>query len=51
MKIMLDTNILISAALFPRGTAAKAYLKAMVPPYEPIICDYVVDELKRKFQE
>jgi len=25
MKIMIDTNILISAALFPNGTAAKAF--------------------------
>ena len=29
MRILLDTNILISAALFPNGTAAKAYIKAV----------------------
>lgn len=51
MKIMLDTNIIISAALFPHGTAAKAFFKAMMPPYEPIICDYVIDELRRIFRE
>ena len=51
MKIMLDTNIIISAALFPHGTAAKAFIKAMMPPYEPIICDYVIDELRRIFRE
>lgn len=51
MKIMLDTNILISAALFPRGTVAKALLKALNPPFEPVVCDYVVDELRRKFRE
>ena len=27
MRILLDTNILLSAALFPNGTAAKAYNK------------------------
>lgn len=27
MRIMLDTNILISAALFPNGRAAQAFLK------------------------
>ncbi len=51
MKIMLDTNIIISAALFPNGRAAAAYMKALQYPYEPIICDYVVDELHRKFKE
>ena len=51
MRIMLDTNILISAALFPGGRAAQALLKAVNPPYEPVICDYVIDELHRTFQE
>ena len=49
MRIMLDTNIIISAALFPRGRVAAAYMKALQYPYEPIVCDYVVDELHRKF--
>ena len=48
---MLDTNILISAALFPNGQAAKAFIKAVLPPYEPVICDYVIDELSKKFKE
>jgi len=51
MRIMIDTNVIISAALFPNGKAAKAFFKAMRPPYEPIVCDYIVDELHRKFQE
>lgn len=51
MKVMIDTNIIISAALFPNGTASQAFLKALLPPYEPLICDYVLDELHRKFQE
>lgn len=51
MKVMLDTNILISAALFPRGRAAQAFLKALQPPYQPLVCDYVIDELHRKFRE
>ncbi len=51
MKIMIDTNVIISAALFPNGNTAKAFFKAMIPPYEPIVCDYIVDELHRKFQE
>ena len=51
MKVMIDTNIFISAALTPKGNAAKAFVKAMLPPYEPIVCDYIVDELHRKFRE
>lgn len=36
MRILLDTNILISAALFPNGTAAKAYVKAVTYPNKGI---------------
>ena len=49
MRVMLDTNIFISAALFPKGRAALQ--KALNPPYEPVVCDYVIDELHRKFHE
>ncbi len=51
MKIMIDTNIFISAALFPKGRAAEAFYKALASPYQPVICDYIIDELHRKFQE
>ncbi len=51
MRVMIDTNILISAALFPKGRAAAALFKALVPPYQPVVCDYVLDELHRKFAE
>lgn len=51
MKIMIDTNIFISAALFPNGLANAAFIKALTPPYEPVVCDYIVDELHRKFKE
>ncbi len=51
MKVMIDTNIIISAALFPNGAAAQALYKSMLPPYGPVLCDYVVDEVHRKFEE
>ena len=51
MKIMIDTNIIISAALFPNGRAAQAFFKALNPPCQPLVCDYIVDELHRKFRE
>lgn len=31
IKVMIDTNILISAALFPEGKASAALKKALVP--------------------
>ena len=51
MKVMIDTNIIISAALNPSGFVAKSLYKALVFPFEPVVCDYIVDEIHRKFQE
>lgn len=51
MRVMIDTNIFISAALFPHGKAAAELLKALTPPYQPPTCDYIVDELHCKFHE
>lgn len=48
---MIDTNIFISAVLFPKGRAAEALCKALALPYQPVVCDYVIDELRRKFKE
>jgi len=50
MKVLLDTNILLSAAFFPSGVAARAFDKAVLPPYRAIICDYSLTELRRVFQ-
>jgi len=51
MRVMIDTNIFISAVLFPNGKASAALMKALMPPYQPVTCDYVIDELRRKFRE
>ncbi len=51
MTVLIDTNIIISAVLFPNGRTAQAFFKALHPPYQPVVCDYVVDELHRKFRE
>lgn len=45
MKVMIDTNIFISAALFPNGRASAPLEKALAPPHQPFTCDY------RKFRE
>lgn len=49
MKVMIDTNILLSAALFPNGVAAKAYMKAIAYPYDGIVCEWSMNELRRVF--
>ena len=49
MKILIDTNILISAALSSNGTPFKAYVKAVSYPNNGIICEQNIDELRRIF--
>ena len=49
MRILIDTNILISAALNSHGTPYKAYLKAVTYPNKGIICDQNIEELWRSF--
>ena len=51
MRVMLDTNILISAVLFPGGRTAQALLKAFSPPYEPVVCDYVLTNCIGNFKK
>jgi len=49
MRILIDTNILISAALFPQSVPARAYMKAATPPHDAVVCDYSMDELRRVY--
>ena len=49
MRLLIDTNILISAALFPDSVPAKAFTKAVSPPHDTVVCDYSLDEMRRVF--
>lgn len=49
MRNLIDTNILVSAALFPESVPAQAFFKAVTPPGHAIVCDYSLDELRRVF--
>lgn len=49
MKILIDTNVLISTALFPDSFAAKAYEMIIKNPENVIICDYELDEMRSVF--
>ena len=46
MRIMVDTNVLFSAILFPQGQAAKV-LQKCIAENDIVIPSYVIDELKR----
>ena len=46
MKVMVDTNVLFSAIIFPGGQAAKAFAQCLLE-HELVISTYVIDELKR----
>ncbi|WP_363174772.1 putative toxin-antitoxin system toxin component, PIN family [uncultured Pseudoramibacter sp.] len=49
VKVFIDTNILISAALFPNSIPFQAYCRAVSYPNSAIICDLNIDELKEVF--
>ncbi len=46
MRIMLDTNVLISALLFP-SRKFDSIMEYIFAEYELVLSSYVIDELKR----
>ncbi len=51
MRVLIDTNVLISAALRADGIPWLAYQKAASCPNHGLICEQNVDELKRIFNK
>ncbi|MBR2409353.1 MAG: putative toxin-antitoxin system toxin component, PIN family [Lachnospiraceae bacterium] len=51
MRVLIDTNVLISAALSATGTPFQAYIKAASYPNRGLICEQNVDEIKRIFNK
>ena len=49
MRVLIDTNVLISAALSATGTPFQAYIKVASYPNRGLICEQNVDEMKRIF--
>ncbi len=49
IKVMLDTNVLISAIYNPNSTTFQAFRKASEPPYVLVLCDQIIDELRQIF--
>ena len=51
MRILIDTNVLISAAFSANGTPFQAYINATSYPNHGLICEQNVDEMKRIFNK
>ena len=51
MRILIDTNVLISAALNANSVSFQAYMKAASYPNHGLICEQNVDEMKRIFNK
>lgn len=49
MRVLIDTNILISAALNSKGTPYQAFIKAVTYPNHGMVCEQNIDELRRIF--
>jgi len=49
MKVLIDTNILISAAYSRLGIPNQAYKKAVEPPYQAFVCEQTIEEFRRIF--
>lgn len=49
MKVLIDTNILISAALSNTGTPYHAFVKAVSYPNRGMVCEQNIDEMRRIF--
>lgn len=47
MRVLIDTNILISSALSASGTPFLAYCKAVTYPNRGMVCEQNIDELRR----
>ena len=51
MRVFIDTNILISAALWTESNPSKAFFKAVSYPNKGIICEQNIDEMLRVFNK
>lgn len=51
MRVLIDTNVLISAALNADGIPFQAYAKAASYPNHSLICEQNVDEMTRIFNK
>jgi len=51
MRVLIDTNILVSAAYSKFSVPNQAYKKAVEPPYRAFVCEQTVEEFRRIFNK
>jgi predicted nucleic acid-binding protein len=49
MRVLIDTNILISASLNRDGAPYQAFIKAVTYPNHGMVCDQNIDEFRRVY--
>jgi predicted nucleic acid-binding protein len=51
MRVLIDSNVLISAARSDKGTPYAAFLRATMPPNQAIVCSENLVEMRRIFNK
>jgi putative PIN family toxin of toxin-antitoxin system len=49
VRVLIDTNILISAIYSKGSVPHRAYIKAVEPPHQGLICEQTLEELRRVY--
>lgn len=49
MRILIDSNIIISAVYSKNSVPYQAYKKAVEPPHQGLICEQNIEEIRRVF--
>ena len=49
MKVLIDSNIIVSSILKKDSTPHQAYKKAVEPPFKGVICEQNVEEIRKAF--
>ena len=50
MRIMIDTNIIISAILFPNSLPSR-FIEEVTSKHSIVLCSHIIDELHRDFNK
>lgn len=51
MRVFIDTNVIVSAALFPNSIPARAFAKASSYPNKGIVCSQTFEEMRKTFNK
>jgi putative PIN family toxin of toxin-antitoxin system len=50
MRVMIDTNVFMSALMFPSSTPSQAVL-LVAKDHEMVLCDFITNEIREKIKE